>query len=64
MKKSVLFLGLIALIMAVGSVRTFAYYHDDRGWYDGSHHRHPYIYYHHHRGYWDQRNGARIFINI
>ena len=64
MKKTILFLGLTALLTAFAGSRAQAYDHDKHGWYDEHHHRHDYIVYHHHRGFWDQRNGAWIFINI
>ncbi len=64
MKKTILFLGLIAAVLAVGSVRTLAYDHDSHGWWDAHHHHHPFIYHNHHRGYWDERGGTRIFINV
>lgn len=39
-------------------------YYDRDGFYDGQRHYYPYEHYRNHRGYWDQRNGARIFINL
>ncbi len=55
---------LVLAFAGLGATRSLAYDHDDRGWYDNDHHRHPFVNYHHHRGYWDQRNGVRVFINI
>ncbi len=51
-------------LVAFGATRSLAFDHDDRGWYDNDHHRHAFIEHGHHHGYWDNRNGARVFINI
>jgi hypothetical protein len=64
MKKTILFLGLTTLFVVVGGARSMAYDHDDKGWIDDHHQHHPFIYHHHHRGYWDNRSGARVFINV
>jgi hypothetical protein len=63
--KKVLFLSVLAsLLLSFGASRAMAYDHDSKGWYDSHHHRQPFITHNHHRGFWDQRNGARVFINI
>jgi hypothetical protein len=64
MKKLLTLTSLILALGALSATRVMAYDHDDRGWYDANHHRHPFILYHHHHGYWDQRNGVRLFINV
>jgi hypothetical protein len=64
MKKLILSCSLVLAFADLSATRTLAYDHDDRGWYDNDHHRHPFVNYHNHRGYWDQRNGVRVFINI
>ncbi len=62
--RKMLFLGLVASFIAVSAGRSMAYDHDEKGWFDDHHKHHPFIYHNHHRGYWDQRDGARVFINI
>jgi hypothetical protein len=56
---------LAVLFIGVSASRTMAYDHDDKGWFDNHHHHHSFIQHSGHRGYWDNdKNGARIFINI
>jgi hypothetical protein len=56
---------LISLSFAVSAGRTLAYDHDDKGWFDNHHQRHPFIQHNGHQGYWDHdKNGVQIFINI
>jgi hypothetical protein len=64
MKKTILILSLTAVFASIGAVRSMAYTHDNRGWYDDHHHRHAFIMHNHHRGYWDNQGGAKVFINI
>jgi hypothetical protein len=64
MKKLIMSGLLVLALTGFTAGRTFAYDHDDRGWYDNNHHHHPFVNYHNHRGYWDQRNGVRVFISI
>jgi len=64
MKKLFVSTVLILSVAALGATRTFAFDHDDKGWYDSDHHRHAFIQHEHHRGFWDTRNGARVFINV
>jgi len=46
------------LLGGTGSALAHENYRDQHGNY------HHYGYRHHHRGYWDQRDGARLWINI
>jgi len=63
MKKSILSLGLVALVMVFGASRSFGDYwqHDNHGYYDPNHHYHKWYYHHHHRGYYDTNH---IFISV
>ncbi len=58
-------LGIAALLTFGSMQRTQAYYdkYPDGYWDHQGHYQH-YVIYHHHRGYWDQRNGARVFIQF
>jgi hypothetical protein len=57
---------ILAILFITGTAaRTLAYDHDDKGWYDNSHHHHPFVQHGGHRGYWDHdKGGAKIFITV
>ena len=61
----VLLLGALAFVAGGTLNQAQAYYdrYPDGYWDHGGHYRH-YEIYHRHRGYWDDRGGARVFIQL
>lgn len=69
LQRSIPVLGMIVFFAVAGMTPSRAHdsYYYDRdhdGYWDGYHRFHHRVYYHDHYGYWDDRNGARIFVNV
>ena len=63
MKKSILSLGLVALVLAATAGRSFGDYwkHDNGGYWGTDHQHHAWVHHHHHRGYYNENH---IFISV